>query len=747
MADETPDANELKETGDAALFAQNALAGFSNVAESSRNVLENLNHKISQFKTGLEATGDLSRSASTSFGLLSVAIIGTRKAFDNLAGVDTSGLNTFASQINDLQRTILEDSSLPTMADKATKMAASLVGLGVPVEKIKDLLEDGAEAVFGYASKLAESADNGLRLQNAYLQLSAATGNLGAVYAAAGPSLENINALLGQQQKVMTEAGAATGTSAEVVSQYYAQLATVPGALTSTVTGLSSTGEKTGMLTAAMRVATGSGRAFSEVVDDMKVAFRNYNITGEDALTFTTRISELSNKFGIELDDVRDALRSTSDQFKIFGNEAEGAARIYNDYLGVLQKTGISGNVAIDVVQGMVSGIRDLGIAQKGFLSAQTGGAGGLMGAFQIEKELRDGKIDKVFDRVRQSLGRQFGNIVSLEEASQSQSAAAQLTKQIQVLRQGALGSFAKDDQSAIRILEAFRKRERGEDGGRDLSQTALQDTANAGMEIQKKSYTELTRIRQLFESARNNANITNLDFIQGISTAGTGSPRVDGEQTSLMRDNLGQAMKMGAKLSGEAVSQTNVDMANNYLKNRTSQFSAQVITDFGKIFDELGPAVRAPVEELRNLISSGQTSDAQNTYQQYLAKLDEQKKEAMTLTGQARDKELAQIENDRKGLSQSFALLTKNKDNLRETAIDSTKAATSVGSAALLSVNNKPTPTIPTTPPLLPPINSTSTNVGELTVQIEGYCLECGDKIKGKSQSYAVNVGQKVQK
>lgn len=737
MADETTqDPNQLKLTGDAAAYAQAAMDNFSAAADGARSVLDLLNSKTTQFRATLESSSSLTKEQTAQFGLLSTAIIGTRRAFDNLSGIDTSSLNTFSAQILDIQRTILQDSSLPTMASKAGALASILIRSGQPIEKINELVKQGASAVFSYASNLAESADNGLRLQNAFIQLSAATGNLNAIYETSGGNLDKINFLLAQQQKMITDASTATGVSAEVVSQYYAQLGSIPQALTSTVNMLEGTTEKTGLLTAAIRVATGSGRSFNDVTDDMRIAFRNYNITGEEALKFTTRASELSNKFGIELSDVRDALRTTSDQFKIFGNEAEGAANIYNSYLGALQSTGISGNVAIDVVRGMVNGIKELGIAQKGFLSSQTGGPGGLMGAFQIEKELREGKIDKVFDRVRQSLGKQFGSIVTLEEASQSQAAAAQLTKQIQILRQGALGSFAKDDQSAIRILEAFKAREQGKTTPTELSQTLVQDTAKMGVEIEQKSYTELTRIRSLLEATRGVSSISNLSLLQGMSTAGVGTPNVDGEHASKLRDNLQQNINQAAIQSGQTSINYANDVVNRFVKDRTGQYSREIIENFGKFFDQLSPSIKAPIEEISRLISSGNTEGATTAYENYLKRLDEEKEAAMTLAKGAREQQLEQISSDRNNFNMAYEAVTNT-------------AGSSVGFAAANAANTKniaPTPSNPTT---VVPIQNTPTggNLGDITVHVEGYCLHCGEKMKNNSQSYAVNVGQRVEK
>jgi len=768
MADDNAtDAQSLKETGDAATYAQSALNVFSEAAMGARNVLDILNSKAIEFKSTLDSTGSLTKEQTTEFGLLTTAVLGTRRAFDNLSGIDTSYLSTFSNQINELQKTILEDSSLGTMTEKALALGRAL---NLPVDKVTELLKNGAGAVFSYANNLAESADNGLRLQNAYIQLSAATGNLNAIYETAGPNLDNINLLLSQQQKIITDSSTATGLSAEVVSQYYAQLGSVPKALEATTSGIGGTTDKTGLLTSVIREATGTGRSFSDVISDMKGAFRDYNITGEEALKFTSRISEISNNYGIELADVRDALRSTGDQFRMFGNEAEGAAEIYNSYLSALQKTGLSGNAAVDVVRGMVNGIKELGIAQKGFLSAQTGGPGGLLGAFQIEKELRDGKIDKVFDKVRQSLGKQFGSIVTLEEASQSSAAAAQLTKQIQVLRQGALGSFAKDDQSAIRILEAFRARDEGKAVPKELSQTIVQDTAKLGLDIEQKSYSELSRIRSLLEGARGTTNIANLGLLQRSATAGVGEAIVDDETRSKLRDDLKQNMNKGTIESGESTFNYSNDLINRSVKDRSGQFAYQTIDSIGKLFDQLSPAIEAPIKEIKSLFESGDNKGAERTYQDYLNKLNQEKEAALTLSRGAREQQLGQIENDKRNLTLAYEALNKgagDKTNLSINNVETNSAnlikpltnqvisnadkritaGSNLGDVAVSAASNNKN-VVTSGPSYIPEKESVNNgNLGDITVHVEGYCISCGEKMKNNAQSYAVNVGQRIDK
>jgi hypothetical protein len=722
MAEETPVDGTTKENLDnitgSANDAKDAFSFLGVMTESVKNQLSAFNDKVTSLKNNFDDNQRTLDNQTNAFGLLSVAILGVRKSFDNLNGIDTSQLSTFSDQIKDIQDVITKDSSLDTMAKKSVALAQAL---GLPTEMAKQ----GFGAILNYANNLATSADNALRLQNAYIQLSAKTGSLNDVYSAAGPNLSNINALLEKQDKLISSSVIATGVAPEAVRQYYSQLGAIPQALNSVVTGADGAGSSVSLLTATMQLASGSGRKYSEIVDDLRSAFRDYNITGDEALKFTARMGELSGKFGVELSDVRDALRSTASNFAMFGNEAEGAAGMMNQYLGALKATGVSGTVAVGIVQNMTGGIKDLTLAQKGFLSAQTGGPGGLMGAFQIEKELREGKIDKVFDRVRQTMSKQFGNIVSLEEASQSQSAAAQLTKQVMMLRQGPLGQFAKSDQEAIRILESFKATNSGK-AVTPLSETVTSDVQAAGVDVNKKSYTELTRIRSLIESARGTANIANLGFMQDSFAAGTGQLNPEVDTASGMRDNINQTMKLAGKQGATAAEGTAGALAGEQLINKAGQSVHETANNIRDFTNQFGESMRAPIDNAKRLMNQNKSNElaAEASKKQY--------NESMAAGGLVATASEGAI---------------SEPTNIAE-AISSTSAG-QLGGVAIQAANivKKTKPTDVSMPGQTITANSQQELNGQITVHVEGFCLDCGDKIKGSNQSFSVNTAQKAKK
>jgi len=717
MAD---DSNVItQETVDAATNASNAMNLYSTALDAVKEKIESYSRTLNDTKNVLNQNQQLTEKQAHVFNALSIEVLGARTAFDRLNNIDTSGLNTFTNQYQNLKNIIQNSPLNKTLIRDSLESISKATGKVIDSDALEQAMSKGKEAVLSFAETFLTSADNGLRLQNAYLQLSAATGNLDNVFQAASPNLSNLNNLLQKQQDIVSATAKATNVPTEVVENYYSQLGSIPLALNSVVKSSGDTTKEVSMLTATIQLATGSGRKYADVVDDLRSAFRNYNISGEDALQFTARISEISGKYGIELEDVRSALRSTSVDFRMFGNEAEGASAILNQYVGALKNTGINGSVAVDIVKGMTSQLKDLTIAQKGFLSAQTGGPGGLMGAFQIEKELREGKLDKVFDRVRQTMSKQFGNIVSLEEASQSQNAAAQLTKQIMILRQGPLGQFAKSDQEAIRILESFKNVNSGKQPATTLGKDIVTDTMEKGNQISDRSYTAIAKSNSILEEIRNNTSIMSLNAAQKGFTAAAPKLGVDENFDTLSeyRDNLKQ-FKQNA---GEKRTKENVDL-NSTDKTRVVAFDslknvAGVIDDVKNFMPKVKEVINGTAtknENKINVVSSSPTP-------------------TFNLA------EVAQTPQQNFGDFTAQAINSGNIPNTSRSQLGG--IASQATSLAGTPLSKNPTPTITTV------AASTNEVNGEITVHVEGFCLDCGEKIKGHNQSYSVNTAQRAKK
>ncbi len=686
----------------------------ASITSTVGDVFSQLSSKVSSYARNLSNLTELNAAQTEKLGALIAGTIRYREAFTSLVGVDTSNLTTFNEQLEDIKRALFSGGTAASDAMASiNRLATALHGHKIGSDLMREAAAKGTVAVVDLARNMLAGADNALRLQNSIVQLSANTGTLDDVLGATGEGFKNINSLTEQYQQSLTATEKATHLSAAQVEAWYGALGNVPGALTSVVKGGADMNSNVSTLTATIQYATGSGRKMADVVDDMKTAFRDYGIVGEPALQFTARMGELSNKFHIELDDVRNALRSTADNFKMFGNEAEGAAKMMNQYLGALESTGLSGRASVEVIQGMTDGVKNLNIAQKAFLSAQTGGPGGLMGAFQIEKLLRDGKIDQVFDKVRQTMTRQFGNIVTLDEATKSPQAAAQLTKQMMILRQGPLGHFAKDDQSAMRILQAFTTK----GSVKDLSKTIVQEKIAGGkdLEVAQSSLTELTKIREGIDAMRgvgSGANLRTLQRLRDVDQLRKYSNAAARESGNI----IGEGGETG--LSGE--------IARRQITNLSGPYAANLLRNSEMLGKETANAVKKSFHKIEDYLRSGKTEEAQIE----AAKIDEEMRQRQSnmqkYIGTVPPIDLSDItEPNAAGQLGSIARGIAAKGGGGVTTRGAAVTGLGGGTHAIAD----------------------SGRLGEIVVHVEGYCLDCGEKMKGTTQSFAVNTGQKARK
>jgi hypothetical protein len=256
------------------------------------------------------------------------------------------------------------------------------------------------------------------------------------------------------------------------------------------------------LLDAAMKIAQGTGQDFKDVVNQLNTTFRDFGTIGEEPLQIIARISDASQNLRMPLDLVKSYVTGASSSFKMFGQNAQGAINILERFTPALAESGAGPEMIKDLVSGVTEGIRSMGIAEKAFLSAQTGGAKGLQGSYQIDLALKQGKVDEVYQKVEQNLRKQFGGrIVTLEEAAKDSRAAGQFTKQIQMLKSPALGGIAKSDAEAERLLDVFSKvKKPGEKVSIKTPEESFKAAMSVGDKLQERQYNVLTQINNISE-------------------------------------------------------------------------------------------------------------------------------------------------------------------------------------------------------------------------------------------------------
>jgi len=495
----------------AAAKAKSTFMSYEQTLIDTKEAIGSTTNAFDNFIETFQTTQKLSEQQVNQFNLVSTAILGVRTSFKELDNLKGAG---FVSQIEFITETMRNTHSGISML---TDLITNQFGKAIP-----DSIKGSFSSLQAFAMNLAQSADNALKTRTEFLSLSAATGNLDKVYKVAGPGLKNMNELILRQKEMIGAASQATLLSTDQIEKYYSELGKVPVALESVVTGTSKSGTSMNMLTAAIKLSQGSGRAFTDIMHDLSTAFTEYGLTGESALKFSVRMGDVANNLGLDIKSVTSHLTTAASAFSRFvtaGESAykmsEGLASITNEYVQALKLSGVTGTHSLEIVKNMTSAISGMSIQQKAFLSGQTGGPGGLMGAFQIEKMMREGDIKGVMKKIRAQMSGQLGKIVSHEDAEKSQGAAAQYTRQISLLQGGPLGKLAANVEDAERLLEAFTK---GDTGIDELKDSSLGKTLDKGTELQQSMATDLGVIRSVVETQQGLGDVTNLKLMQSFT-------------------------------------------------------------------------------------------------------------------------------------------------------------------------------------------------------------------------------------
>lgn len=732
--------------------SQNAFSSMSTEMGKVGNIFSDLKSRLSAFGISLNEIKSLTSQQTEQFTLISAAVVGARQSFEGLNGVDSTGLNTFTKQLNDLVRIAKGEGPAATAATEA--ITNQLKKLGASDSTIAKATSAGITGLSALAQSMLTAADNGLRLQNAIIQMSANTGSLNDVFELAGPNLDNMNALLAKHEQLMSDTTTATGLSADQVQKYYAVLGSVPKALSSLVVGTGNSDKAINMLTATIKLATGTGRKLEDVTNDLKKAFDDYGLTGTEALKFSAQMSEVAGNLGIELDTVKSALQGTADTFKMFAtnqrdatNMASGFAAILNNYAGALERTGFSGVQAVSVIKDMIGQVSNLNIAQKAFLSAQSGGPGGLMGGLQIEKMMRDDPA-KVVEMVRNQMKKLSGGKITTEaEGLTSQGDAAKYEKQRALLQQGPLGALAKGPQEAARLISMFSELDKGKMTSKDLSNKIVQESIDKGTSIESKSYTAMTAIQGDVSKIRSIMDTGALGMVQKGMAAGTGT----GEhgETSVIATNLRSKMKNATEMNNEDIS-SSLSMAtqNKKLVDTTGRSAAAAISRaLDTLSNDLPATVKQSLTVLKKTFTSTDTNfeaNAAKAKEILLQNMARDKAASATLPANKQAENAAKIAEEQKAVNSIGAAVAAKKlyDLSTVSSRKVNPAGEQVGMAADRAVANKNTVPNPFTSTL--GNNATphgpKTSQSEITVHVDGFCLKCKQEIEGTSQAASLN-------
>ena len=406
-------------------------------------------------------------------------LLSTGKATDAfVTGLAPTRFSGFANQLEEIGQaaerpgvalTALKDagSGLIGMLGKlggGSAEASSLVSrLSAAIASGSTDIKGAIKATTDYLKNVVSLGDELPKTRAALIQQAAAAGDLDRLLQQAGGQMQDFDEIAIRQQKTFKDMARAMGESPAQIAAFSSALNKVPGVISTMTSSMEGSEKSNKLLQDSIALFKISGRDYAAITKDMSDAVMGFGVNEEHALEYTTRMSTAAKMLKIPVDELHRAVTSSANAFKAFVTSEESGHQMTKNleasmsgYINMLRNAHVPMSVATDMAGEFASRIGDMSIAQKAFVSAQSGGPGGLMGAFQLDRLMDEGKIDQVMERVQGVLRKQFGRIVTTAQAAQSQYAAEQMTRQIMILRQGPLGQFVKSDAEARRMLDAM---------------------------------------------------------------------------------------------------------------------------------------------------------------------------------------------------------------------------------------------------------------------------------------------------
>ncbi len=646
-----------------------ATGSYNDVLEQSESILGKWGAKLNATGASLDQLGELAAENTAVFTGLGLAMI---KAQDTTAGLGAAlggtsdQIMTFSGQFNDLKEMFASGSLAGKEAASALEaLKKQYRDMGGSESLLTEALKKGAGAVVDLTKSLFQNADRAIASQEAILQTAAATGQLGLVTEKAGEQLQNMNVLLDMYNEIQGQAKGETNSNVAQINQYSTALLQIPGAMNSVISSATTEGKSMSGLSAMIKLSHGTHRDFNKVVDDVKHSMVNYGSSLEDSMKLTSRLTELTNKTGAQFDDMRSGVLSVTDAFSKMTNAGDAAGKMQEsisqmmaDYVTRLKETGMPAKQAIELVGNLGQQFGNLSTAQKAFLSAQTGGPGGLMGSIQIDKMIREGDFAGLRKKMTDILQKQIGTVVTQEEGSKSEAAASMLIRQRALMRQGPMGQMFKTDQDADRFAEAMKAEKEGRPlpggGSTKLDDMGLQKTIEKGSTWEAKTHTQVNNIATHAHRIRTILETNSLGAVQQNLTAAVTPDKKNASQQSIADDLTASLNKFGLRGAAQA------DVLHDEMKKGSGELSGDLrkthtkdaVDDFMVDLKKLPTVLRSVFNTMSDSFDKGDTK-AVNQGGQALVKDIEERRSAANRKGISEEEkkkllESAQMEEDK---------------------------------------------------------------------------------------------------
>jgi hypothetical protein len=243
-------------------------------------------------------------------------------------------------------------------------------------------------------------------------------------------------------------------TTSQNVAEWAVALRVIPGIENEIITlGTSEVISATGV---AMQVAAQYGLSAADAANKLKTSWENFGLSGKDAIQVLSLMGAVMDQTGIPMAYVDNIISTSRENFKSYGDSADGAANMVLGLGSALKETGTAPAVMRDMLNNITGAISKLDVGTKAFLATQAGFGSGLSGAFKFDKLMVEGKIDEAYKMMEDTIRKQMGGkIYTLDEASTNEAAAQQYQKQTSLMQQFGL---IKDSGEAARLSKAWRE-------------------------------------------------------------------------------------------------------------------------------------------------------------------------------------------------------------------------------------------------------------------------------------------------
>jgi len=401
------------------------------------------------------------------------------KSIDGLGQIGKAGV-TAGAQI---------ESSFTKLEPVFSKVFGKIPG-GKQMLALKEQSTQGAAAAFSY--------------QRSIVALSAAQGRLSNVVDESTGRFVDLNSSYDDMIGLTYKSAQATGQSVESMTGLATQLGTIPGAMSDPIELV---GKSMNQLVAVSQLATGFMMDQSVVAKQLGDMYTNLGVSGEDAFLSLSNVYEQAGDSKLRFEAFNSTVMEIAESFKIMGDNTEAATNIVKSFDLAFTDSNISPAAMQSVISGLTAGVQQMSTATASFVSAQTGGPGGLAGGLQIEFLKQEGKADEIMVRTMEALQNQFGgDALTLKNVNEDASLASEFFKQRQFI-QNFLGV---GQEQANRALEAMQSgavdmmaNAVGREDGLIGQSTALDRATDRGAAEQLRTLDPMIGLQQDFELSR----------------------------------------------------------------------------------------------------------------------------------------------------------------------------------------------------------------------------------------------------